>query len=171
MDLAAKFNQPAPVGASRNVRIRSATLSDLTALVTLEQLSFDGDRMTRAQYRRHLDSESAEVLVAVQSDQGDETRGSAVVFFRRRSNVARLYSLAVMPQARGAGIGVALVHSAVALAERRGCHALRLEVRCDNGPAITLYERGGFRPIGRRIAYYEDGADALRYELCLRRKR
>src|SRR3546814_13096925 len=37
-------------------RVRRADLSDLDDLVTLEQSAFDGDRLSRAQYRRHLDT-------------------------------------------------------------------------------------------------------------------
>lgn len=147
--------------------IRSAIPGDLEALVALEQRSFDADRISRGQYRRHLRSGSAQVLIAASSAPSEQMLGSAVVFFRRTSAVARLYSLAVQPQARGRGIGMALVEAAAAHAARRGCRALSLEVRADNVAAIRLYERRGFVPIGRVDAYYEDGADALRHELAL----
>src|SRR5690606_3851080 len=45
-----------------------------------------------------------------------------------------------------------------------GCLVLRLEVREDNEVAIRLYEGLGFHRTGRRDAYYEDGASALRFE-------
>ena len=45
----------------------------------------------------------------------------------------------------------------------------RLEVREDNSRAIDLYEKNGYQPIGRKPAYYADGADALRYEKPLAR--
>ena len=76
---------------------------------------------------------------------------------------ARLYSLAVDPQARGLGLARSLV-AAEAEALRRGAAALTLEVRVDNEAAIRLYEALGYRGLGRRSDYYEDGADALRYE-------
>lgn len=152
--------------ARESVPVRAATLQDLDALVALEQRSFDGDRLSRAQYRRHLHSASAQVMIAGAPGQ---IRGSAVVFFRRNSALSRLYSLAVQPEFRGSGIGVALVAAVSAAAVQRGCRALRLEVRCENTAAIQLYQRHGFVPIGRMEAYYEDGADALRYELALDR--
>ncbi|HZY32788.1 MAG TPA: GNAT family N-acetyltransferase, partial [Rhodanobacter sp.] len=46
------------------LRVRRAASSDLDDLVALEQRSFNSDRLSRAQYRRHLDSDSALVLVA-----------------------------------------------------------------------------------------------------------
>ena len=51
---------------------------------------------------------------------------------------------------------------------RAGAERLRLEVRADNATAISLYERRGYVPIGRRDDYYEDGAPALRYEREIR---
>jgi hypothetical protein len=45
---------------------------------------------------------------------------------------------------------------------------LRLEVREDNLRAIGIYEKAGFRRIGRETDYYEDGAPALRFEKTLR---
>jgi ribosomal protein S18 acetylase RimI-like enzyme len=90
--------------------------------------------------------------------------GSAVLFFRQRSGVARLYSLATQPEARGRGVGAALLEAAAEAARHRGCRALRLEVRTDNTAAIGLYERAGFQRIGRYECYYQDGADAWRYE-------
>lgn len=152
--------QPPP--ATAHVRVRRADLADLDDLVTLEQNTFDSDRMNRAQYRRHLDSDSALVLVASASHR--RFLGTAVVFFRKHSGVARLYSLASHPDGRGQGIGTALVEAAEAAARRRRCRALRLEVRCDNHRAIALYERLGYRRIGSLSGYYEDGADGLRYE-------
>ncbi|CAM5291670.1 GNAT family N-acetyltransferase OS=Rhodanobacter lindaniclasticus OX=75310 GN=B1991_16635 PE=4 SV=1 [Rhodanobacter lindaniclasticus] len=153
----------APVTAS--TRVRRADLSDLDELVELEQRAFDGDRLSRTQYRRHLDSDSAQVLVA--SNGRHDFFGSLVLFFRKRSRLARVYSLATRPESRGLGIGAALLQVAAATARRRGCTALRLEVRPDNAAAIRLYERAGFQRIGAYRRYYEDGADAWRYELPL----
>lgn len=140
-------------------------MSDLDDLIALEQRAFDGDRMSRAQYRRHLDSDSAQILLA---SAGQHTFfGSVVLFFRKRSSVARVYSLATRPEARGQGVAAALLEAAVTAARRRHCCALRLEVRTDNTAAIALYERVGYRRIGKYRRYYEDGAAAWRYEKSL----
>lgn len=148
-----------------NVRVRSAELSDLDDLVALEEHSFTSDRLSRAQFRRHLDSDSAKVLVA--STGPHRFFGTAVVFFRKRSGVARLYSIATHHAARGQGVGSVLLDAAEQLVRRRRCRALRLEVRADNAGAIRLYERLGYRRIAALAKYYEDGADGWRYEKLL----
>ncbi|MGO4701877.1 GNAT family N-acetyltransferase [Dyella sp. 2RAB6] len=154
-----------PMPATAAVRVRRAELSDLDDLVALEEQSFAGDRLSRAQYRRHLDSESAQVLVA--SANHRRFLGTAVVFFRKGSKVARLYSIATQAQARGKGVGSALIEAAEQAARRKRRHALRLEVRTDNEAAIRLYERLGYQRIGTYASYYEDGAAAWRYEKVL----
>lgn len=151
-----------PMPATAPVRVRRAELSDLDDLVALEEASFATDRLSRAQYRRHLDSESAQVLVA--SANHRHFLGTAVVFFRKGTHIARLYSIATKLAARGKGVGSALLDAAEELAAKRGCAALRLEVRTDNDDAMRLYERLGYKRIGRYTRYYGDGADAWRYE-------
>lgn len=148
-----------------NVRVRSAELSDLDDLVALEEHSFTSDRLSRAQFRRHLDSDSAKVLVA--STGPHRFLGTAVVFFRKGSHVARLYSIATHHAARGQGVGSVLLDAIEHLARRRRCRALRLEVRADNAGAIRLYERLGYHRIATLAKYYEDGADGWRYEKLL----
>src|SRR6185312_9896215 len=119
-----------------------------------------------AQFRRHLESDSAQVLIA--SAHHRRFLGAAVVFFRRGSGLARLYSLAGHLDGRGLGIGSALAAAVEVAARARHCHALRLEVRGDNDRAIALYERLGYRRIGLLPRYYEDGADGWRYEKVLK---
>lgn len=157
-----------PMPATAAVRVRRAELSDLDDLVALEEASFATDRLSRAQYRRHLDSDSALVLVA--SANRRRFLGTAVVFFRKGSHVARLYSIATHAQARGKGVGSALLQAVESQARRRGCDELRLEVRTDNRAAISLYERLGYQRIGALEAYYEDGADGWRYGKVLARR-
>lgn len=134
---------------------------DLDALVALENATFTLDRMRVRQWQRHLDSATAKVLVAVR-----ERRivGAAVIFHRRGSDIARLYSIAVAASERGSGIGAQLLEAVEQDARRPAPRRLRLEVRVDNVAAQHLYERHGYRRIGIRRGYYEDGADALRYE-------
>ncbi len=147
--------------------MRRATVDELPALVALEQATFSLDRMSERQWRRHLESTSAEVLVAVRERQ---VIGAAVVFYRRGSDIARLYSIAVAASERGAGTGSVLLSAVERAARRRGSRRLRLEVRADNLAAQRLYERAGHVRFGMHHAYYEDGADACRYEKSLQER-
>lgn len=146
--------------------IRRANRADLDALLALEETTFDSDRISRAQWRRHIDSDSATVLV---SGGPEGLEAAAVVFYRRNARSARLYSLAVGGHARGSGLGGALLAAAEADARARGCASMQMEVRVDNPAAIALYERRGYARVARLPHFYEDGADAWRYTKALTR--
>ena len=64
-------------------------------------------------------------------------------------------NVAVAPEARRRGVADALVTDAVRRAKERELSFLTLEVRASNDPAIRLYEKHGFREVGRRKNYYE----------------
>jgi ribosomal protein S18 acetylase RimI-like enzyme len=61
-----------------------------------------------------------------------------------------LVSMWVRPQARGRGIGQALVEAVVGWARARGASRVHLWVTESNGHARLLYERCGFRPTAER---------------------
>ncbi|MBS0569637.1 MAG: GNAT family N-acetyltransferase [Proteobacteria bacterium] len=151
---------------SRPIRLRRAVLADLPELLALERRAFTTDHLSPRQYRHHVTSPSASVLAAV--DAGG-LLGKAVVFFRKGSDSARLYSIAVDDAARGRGIAKGLLRAVERGARKRGCKRLRLEVRQDNPGAIRLYEKLGYRRFGAIAGFYEDGADAWRYEKPLRK--
>jgi ribosomal protein S18 acetylase RimI-like enzyme len=100
---------------------------------------------------------------------GGRLAGAAVVLFRARATVARLYSIAVAPPLSGTGIAGALLRAAERAAMRRKCCSMRLEVHATNRAAIKCYRKGGYRQFGRHPSYYEDGGDALRFEKPLAR--
>ena len=143
------------------IRVRKAERGDVDALSELEQRVFATERLSRPSLRRFLKSPSAEVIVA---RQGDRLAGSAIVLFRPRSVVARLYSIAVAPHIAGRGVGPMLLAAAEAAAVARRCRAIRLEVHVTNHAAISRYRKSGYKQFARHRGYYEDGGDALRFE-------
>jgi ribosomal protein S18 acetylase RimI-like enzyme len=154
---------PIPIEAA--LRIRLARAADVDGLARLETAAFSADRLSRRSFAALVRSPSAILLIG---RAGDALAGYALVLTRRGSRTARLYSLAVAPAAAGRGIGGRLLAAAEAAAKARGAEHLRLEVRSDNPSAIALYERRGYRRVGALPNYYEDGAEALRYQRRLR---
>ncbi len=82
---------------------------------------------------------------------------------------AQLLNLSVVHDARREGIGAALLEQFVLDARRLGAEQIFLEVRVGNAPAIALYERAGFAPVGRRDGYYP-GRPTPEDALVMRRK-
>lgn len=62
--------------------------------------------------------------------------------------VAVVHLLAVSLQARGTGVGDALVKHAKSVARSRGAASLRLDVLASNEPAVALYLRAGLVDLG-----------------------
>lgn len=149
------------------VCIRTAAPGDLDALVELEHRVFATDRLSRRSLRRFLQSPTAAVIVAEEASRTmshGPLAGSAIVLFRPRTAVARLYSIAVAPPMSGRGVGAMLLAAAEDAACRRGCLSIRLEVHQTNHAAISRYRKSGYQEFGRHRAYYEDGGDALRFQ-------
>ncbi|ADG77518.1 Ribosomal-protein-alanine acetyltransferase OS=Tsukamurella paurometabola (strain ATCC 8368 / DSM / CCUG 35730 / CIP 100753 / JCM 10117 / KCTC 9821 / NBRC 16120 / NCIMB 702349 / NCTC 13040) OX=521096 GN=Tpau_0884 PE=4 SV=1 [Tsukamurella paurometabola] len=73
---------------------------------------------------------------------------------------SEVHTIGVAPEYQGRRIGYALLCRLLDDADEHG-GAVYLEVRTDNGPARTLYERNGFVVVGTRKNYYRpSGADA-----------
>jgi ribosomal protein S18 acetylase RimI-like enzyme len=98
-----------------------------------------------ADLRERVARGSALVLIA---ERGGEPVGVAICFvgystFRARP-LLNLHDLAVLPAARGAGVGRRLLDAVAARARALGCCKVTLEVREDNAVARRLYARAGF---------------------------
>jgi len=63
-------------------------------------------------------------------------------------DTAWLISMWVAPEARGQGVGEALIDAVIEYARSSGAIRLLLDVGDDNQPAIALYARKGFKPNG-----------------------
>lgn len=146
------------------VTLRDGRPGDLDALERLENLVFDGDRLSRRSLRHFLRARSTAAPVA---ERDGALAGYAMVGFRAGSRLGRLFSLAVDPGHGRLGVGRALVRACEDRARARGCTAVRLEVRADNAGAVALYRAADYRQFGTLEDYYEDGGAALRFERAL----
>lgn len=72
-----------------------------------------------------------------------------------------LLLLVVHPRLQRRGLGRRQLELLLQRADELGLNPVHLEVREDNGAAISLYRRLGFRDQGRRPRYYRDGTAAL----------
>ncbi|MFG2694198.1 GNAT family N-acetyltransferase [Kitasatospora sp. NPDC051984] len=64
------------------------------------------------------------------------------------AHVRQIQGLAVHPEARGRGIGDALITAACDAARTAGARRMTLRVLSHNAPARRLYERNGFQVLG-----------------------
>jgi ribosomal-protein-alanine N-acetyltransferase len=76
------------------------------------------------------------------------------IIARPAANEGEILNLAVAAPHRGHGIARALVERALTRLGELGVATVYLEVRESNLAARTLYDRIGFREVGRRRGYY-----------------
>jgi GNAT superfamily N-acetyltransferase len=117
----------------------------------------------------------AEVIVAEQRDSG-KLLGSVMLFppsvesygiNAASSAIPELRLLAVLPEARGRGVGQALVEVCVERARRWGASALGLHTSDSMAAAIKLYEQRGFVRVPQRD-FQPPGAELVKaYQLEL----
>lgn len=96
-------------------------------------------------------------------------RGSgllAYVSFYRVNDEIEIVNLAAAPGERRKGYAGGALDALLQASRKMGMQKASLEVRSGNAAAISLYEKRGFKILGRRPRYYPDnGEDALLYSL------
>ncbi len=81
----------------------------------------------------------------------------------------QITNIAVHPDKRGQGLGLAIVQALIKHAKAERLANITLEVRVSNTPAISLYRKVGFVEVGRRKGFYtKPTEDALIMELKLK---
>lgn len=145
--------------------ISHAALHDLDALCELESHSFSYDQIGRRSFRRLLQSKTAHVYIVKNTAPAaaQPLLAYAIVLTRRNSRYWRLYSMATSAVARGQGVAKKLLLEIINQAKSKAA-GLRLEVKCDNQPALNLYRQLGFEVTDLLPNYYSDGSDGYRMQ-------
>lgn len=150
------------IAPGSGITIRTALRADADQLANIEDSAFDkDDRFTERQIKRLIDNPRAIVLVA---EEDNTILGWSVALIRnhRRWRSGRIYGVAVVPHAKGRGIGRTLVTTLINQLESIDITRVYLEVRADNTPAMSLYESLGFEPIAVLADYYADDIHGIR---------
>lgn len=84
----------------------------------------------------------------VAQDEAEAWVALASVWFPPEKPDPEVWGMWVAPEARGAGVGRALLDAAVAWAHERGAARVALWVNAENESAMRLYERAGFARVG-----------------------
>ncbi|MGD0414544.1 MAG: ribosomal protein S18-alanine N-acetyltransferase [Terriglobales bacterium] len=141
------------------VAIRSAALNDVPAILAMEQQTLAAAHWASEQYNKLVSS--GIVLVAEEAG-----RLCGFVCTQAVADEWEIENVVVAAGFLRRGIAGELVRELVRRAENEAASAILLEVRESNLPARGLYEKHGFREVGRRRAYYGDPVeDAILYGL------
>jgi ribosomal-protein-alanine N-acetyltransferase len=137
-------------------KIRRAISEDAERIAELEHMCF-----SHPWPRADIERDIADNILAVYMTA--ETGDNGVIAYAGLWVVvdeAHITNVAVHPDWRGKGIASMLLLSLLDAARDKGAVRHTLEVRVGNAEAIALYEKLGFRIVGRREKYYENSEDA-----------
>ncbi|MBI5201208.1 MAG: GNAT family N-acetyltransferase [Elusimicrobia bacterium] len=142
--------------------IRTATADDIEALLAL-QASWPGlPKWSRTHWVQAIGG-SRERIVVLE----EEGRLAGFGAVRLVPPEAEVTLVAVDSKRLRRGSARKLLGRLHELAKEGGCELSGLEVSAANAPAIALYTSSGYRVVGRRPKYYNDGSDALLMSLRL----
>jgi ribosomal-protein-alanine N-acetyltransferase len=147
----------------------------LDRIMSVMEAAFDpayGEAWNRRQVADALTLPSTHALVVdttgapIPEGAGPAPAAAGFVLTRHVLDEEELLLIAVVPPTRQRGIGTALIEHLFAAARGRGTERIFLEMRRGN-PAIHLYRKFGFEPIGERRNYYRmangDRIDAITF--------
>ena len=133
-----------------NYQIIPMTEARLDAVEALEKRCFPEDPWSRRLFQEALANENTTSLLALAED------GSVLgyLLFTAVLDEGGVDNLAVAPEARRRGAASALLEAFHRYGREHGLNDLFLEVRPSNEGARSLYEKFGYREVGRRKNYY-----------------
>lgn len=139
----------------------SSTASLIDAIMEVMQAAFDPqfrEAWNRRQISNALVLPSTHALIVNSQgesfEEGTAQTPAGFLLSRHAADEEELLLIAVLPELRGRGLGQILIDQLFAAAKARGVATIFLEMRRGN-PAVHLYQKVGFEPIGERRNYYK----------------
>lgn len=119
-------------------------------------------QLHRASFHRGWGTDEFEQILIERNALAHRLRlgGSTIGFIvsRTAADEAEILSVAVAQKHRGRGFSRDLLRTHLGHLAGHGLKTVFLEVEENNRPARALYERAGFRVVGRRERYYKDAS-------------
>lgn len=134
--------------ADPDFRIRAMLGADLPRVMEIENACFSTP-WKEPTFRSLMRRTDTDLFVA---EQDGRVAGYAACW--TVIDQSELGNVAVADEARGRGIGGALVDAVIARVRERGAGEVFLEVRESNRSAQSIYRERGFVVVGRRRSYY-----------------
>jgi ribosomal-protein-alanine N-acetyltransferase len=127
---------------------------DLPAVMEIERVAFSNPWSTEM-VKKELTQDWSTVLLAEEPDGGTfRLRGFSIFWLVQDEQ--HVLNVATDPTWRRRGVGNAVMLATLEIGRAHRCRISTLEVRRGNVPAIEMYKKLGFRPVGMRPNYYAD---------------
>ena len=137
------------------MKIREMTISDFEKIKDILKTDFD-EFWNASILESELKSENSKYIIAEESN---EILGFAGILVT--PDDAQITNIVTKKSERKKGIGSLLLDRLINMTKELGKDSISLEVNELNVPAINLYEKQGFRAVGKRRKYYNGISDAI----------
>lgn len=135
-----------------NINIRRMEKTDVDNVVRLEALSYGEHHWSKESFYNELSNNLAHYYSAF--DENNNLIGYVGCWHIFEE--AHITTLSVHPDYRKKGVAQRLLLTIIDGCYQNKIKYITLEVRESNIPAISLYEKNGFKSIGTRKGYYQD---------------
>jgi len=135
--------------------IREMTSEDITDVKKIEDLVYKSP-WTSMMFLNEIKTNKFAHLFVLEHD--DQIIGYSGVWII--SDSATITKVTIDKKFQGKGLGDILIEDLIIRIKDAGCVYASLEVRVSNRKAYELYKKHGFKQVGIRKKYYNDGEDA-----------
>jgi ribosomal-protein-alanine N-acetyltransferase len=150
----------------KGLSIRAMVESDIDRVMAIAASLPTAPQWGRASYEMAVSFGDGPGRIALVAEHSGGLKGFVIAQFL--DSLAEVETLGVDVSSQGNGVGASLLLAAVEALRLAQVNEVELEVRPSNERAWRLYERLGFREVGRRRGYYREPVeDAVLLRLAL----
>jgi len=134
-------------------KIEKASIEHLDRLYEIEMKCFETEAFTKQQIAYLITDSNSVILV---SRVKDEIVGFIIgkTYMDKKPAAGQILTIDVSPKHRRKGIGQRLLHKIEKTLKDKGVKICYLEVRENNFVALSLYQKLGYKRVGRLENYY-----------------
>ncbi len=151
--------EPSHAGTAGPISIQRMETYDLEDVVALCVFPFVSP-WSKRMFIEEMENPFGFCFVAKRND-GSGEQMAGFICFRIIGDESELLNLCVRPENRRRAIGKELMRFYFDFSTERLVRAFYLEVNGSNEPAIHLYSRFSYRPVGKRKRFYDGQIDAV----------
>ncbi|MFQ6084054.1 MAG: ribosomal protein S18-alanine N-acetyltransferase [Candidatus Aminicenantia bacterium] len=133
------------------VILRNMIEYDLSRVLEIEELSFSNP-WSRMAFIGEICSSPISNPLVIEEKKSKKIIG--YIIYWRIMQEAHINNIALHPEFRRKGIGESVLKFILNKIKKEGARMVTLEVRPSNKAAISLYQKLGFRTLGKRKDYY-----------------
>ena len=135
------------------IKIEDTSIRLLDKLYEIEKQCFEQEAFTKQQLAYLLTDYNA---IGLAARVNGEIAGFAIarVDIRRNMSFGHILTVDIAPAYRRKGIAQKLLHEVETIFREKGIKECRLEVREDNVAALNLYQKLGYKKVGKLAKYY-----------------